>query len=436
MTSGRWGQFGVLRVRSVRLLLSARAVSLLGNGMAPVALAFAILDMPNGSASALGLVLTARLLAQVVFVLFGGVLADRLPRNRVMVAADLAAGTTQAVVGLLVISGTATPLAIALLATVNGAAAALFEPASRSVMPQLVSDDALQSANGLLQISIRGGTVIGAAVAGVLVAVIGPGETLLVDAATFMISAVLLAGIRVAAVASSDGPQLRLIGQLREGWREFTARRWVWTMVLQLSFVNVLLAGGFYVLGPVVAHDHLGGAPSWGAILTAQAIGYVVGSALATRLRPRRPVAVAALMMSAFALPLFFLAIPSSVVVIAIAAFLAAICIDVFEVLLDTALQRHVPEQALSRVLSYEAVGSFALVPLGLAIAGPVASATSVRSTLLGAGALIVVTGPISLLMPSVRRVLAPPVVTGAADRDSLDAVTMSTPVAIRAEEA
>jgi len=409
MTDPKPRQSAVLRDRSVLALLSARSFSLIGNAMAPVALAFAVLRMPGGSATALGLVLTARMAAQVLFVLFGGVLADRLPRNKVMLSADIAAGVTQTAVGVLVITHAANVGILALLAVANGAAAALFEPASRSLMPKLVTGDALQSANALLQLSIRGGTILGAALAGVLVALVGPGPTIVADAGTFFVSATLLAGIRAVRANTETGGGPRLVAQLHAGWREFTARRWVLAMVAQLAFVNVCLAGSFYVLGPTVANAHLGGAPAWAAILTVQAIGFVAGSTVAIKLRPGRPVLVAALMMSGFALPLFFLASYGPLAAIIGAAFAAAICIDIYEVLFDTTLQRHVPEEALSRVVSYESMASFAFVPFGLAIAGPISAAIGVRQTLLGAAVLIVLAGPVILMVPSVRAIRAVP---------------------------
>jgi predicted MFS family arabinose efflux permease len=400
LSSNLW----VLRDRSVLCLLSARSVSLLGNAIAPVALAFTVLELPDGSATGLGLVLTARLASQVVFVLLGGVVADRWPKYRVMVGADVVAGLAQGAAAALVITEHASTLSLALLACVNGAAAALFEPASRSVMPQLVSGDVLQSANGLLQLAMRGGNIIGAAVAGILVALVGAGPTLAIDAASFLVSAALLLGIRLKSTPSAE-TSASLVRELRDGWKEFTARQWVWLMVAQLCFVNVLLAGGFYVLGPVVAKDHLGGAPAWSLILTAQAIGYVVGSTTAVRLRTRRPIRLAALLTMGFPLPLFLLAAEAPVAAVAVLAFAAGVCIDVYEVLLDTALQKNVPEEKLARVMSYEAVGSFAFVPLGLALAGPASAALGVGPALVWAGVLIVLAGPLVLLLPSVRAV-------------------------------
>ncbi|WP_428965984.1 MFS transporter [Micromonospora fluostatini] len=399
----------VLRNRQVAALLTARSISLLGNAIMPIALAFAILRMPGASATSLGLVLMARTLTQVTLVLIGGVIADRLPRYRVMVSAEVAAGLAQTATAVLLIGGNANIPAIALLAALNGGALALFEPASRSMTPQLVPPEALQSANALLKFAMRAGTIVGAALAGVLIAAFGPGVTLGVNAATFFISALVLLTLRPPRQAPVTAPSRTLLSQVLEGWKEFTSRQWVWAIVGQLAFVNILLSGGFYVIGPVVAERSLGGAPAWSAVLTAQAVGFIAGTVVAIRYRPRYPARTAALLTAAFALPLFLLAGPVPVVALAIGAFTSAICIDVYEVTVETALQRNVPPEALSRVMSYEALGSFAFVPLGVAIAGPVADAVGTRTALLGAGSLIVASGLLVLLLPSVRHVRATP---------------------------
>lgn len=397
----------VLKDRSVLVLFAARTISLLGNAMAPIALAFAVLALPGSTATTLGLVLTARVAAQVVFVLVGGVIADRFPRHRVMMSADIVAGVTQAAVASLIITGNAEPVTLIALVIVSGAATALFTPASRAVMPQLVSGDALQSVNGLLQLSMRGGSVLGSALAGLFVAVIGPGPTLMVDAATFIVSAGLLMTIRLKHVTGRvpTGTVLRL---LRDSWSEFTARRWVWLMVTQLSFVNILLAGGFFVLGPVVAKHDLGGAPAWAAILTAQAIGFIAGSAAAVRVRPRYPVACAALLTMGFAPALLLLAARAPVAAIAALAFVAGFCIDLYGVVFDTTLQKRIPTEALSRLMAYESVGSMALVPVGSALIGPVSEAAGIGPTLVGSAVLIMLAGPVVLMARSVRQVRDP----------------------------
>lgn len=398
----------ILQDPAVRRLLCARLVSLLGNAIMPVALAFAVLGLPGGTATDLGLVLAARMVAQLVLILVGGVIADRLPRYRVMIGSDLAAAVIHGLLALVVIASMATPLLLALLAALSGAAAALFEPASRSVVPQLVPVESLQSANALLKLSMRGGSILGAAVSGVLVATIGAGYALAVDAATFLVSAVLLLGVSAPPAAATESSGT-LFAQLLGGWREFTARRWVWVAVGQMALVNMLLAGAFYVLGPVVAERSLGGAPGWGAVLAVQAVGFVVGTGVAMRLRPARPMFVAALSTVLFPLSLFFLAAEAPLVAVAAAVFAAALAIDVYEVLVDTALQQHVPADALSRVMSYEALGSLAFVPLGAAIVGPVSQQVGVSATLMWAGILIALAGLAMAALPSVRAVTAVP---------------------------
>ncbi|MFD9220702.1 MFS transporter [Streptomyces sp. NPDC060064] len=398
------GDFAILKDRSVLALFSARSVSLLGNAVAPIALAFTVLHLPGGSPSMLGVVLAARLLSQVTFVLLGGAFADRWPKLRVMISADVGAGLTQGAAAALVITGHATPWMLAGFAALSGAATAIFEPASRSAMPQLVSGDALQSANALLKLSMRGGSILGAALGGVLVSTMGADNTMLVPAGTFLLSALLLLAVRMTnAVVPAKGPSL--IQQIRDGWKEFTANQWVWVMVSQLAFVNVLLAGSFYVLGPVVADESLGGASAWSTVLVAQAAGFVVGSVVAMKVRPRRPAQAAALLTMGFPLSVLLMAAEAPLAAIAAATFLAGVCIDVYEVTLDTALQKHVPPEALSRVMSYESLGSFALVPLGMAGAGPAADMVGVDTALFGAAALIMLAGPTVLLLRSVRSV-------------------------------
>jgi MFS family permease len=374
----------------------------MGNAVAPVALAFAVLGLPGATATTLGLVVTARLVAQVGFLLLGGVIADRFARHRVMVAAAVSAGLTQGAVAALFITGTATPLAVAALATVSGASIAMFDPAARSILPQLVDGEGLQAANALLRLSMNAGSILGAALAGVLVVLVGPGWALAVDAGSFLIAAVLLLTVR-GRPAAAGRAGATLVGQLRDGWREFTAVTWIWTMVAQLALANLCIAGGFVVLGPVVARDELGGAGAWAAVLTAQATGLVVGSLVAMRLRPRHQVRTAALFTLGFAPPFFLLGVGAPVVLIAAAMFVTGLSIDVYEVLFQTSLQRQVPAEALSRVMSYDSLGSYVFVPLGLAVAGPIAGAAGTRPTLTAAGILIVVAALGVLTVPAVR---------------------------------
>lgn len=396
----------LLTERRFALLFSARTVSMLGTAMAPVALAFAVLDLPGASVTTLGLVLGAQVVAEVLFFLIGGVVADRFPRHRVMVGAELVAGLSFGVLALLFLTGSARLPVVMALAAVNGIGTALFWPALLGIVPQVVPVERLQPANGLLRLSINGARIVGLAVGGGLVAVVGPGWALAADAATFMVSAALLAGIRVPATRGVTGGTL--LADLRGGWGEFVSRQWVWVVVLQFSLVNAAVMAGLGVFGPVVAQRELGGAAAWSTVLTAKALGTVLGVLVALRVRPGRPILVAVLVTFPVATPLLLLSGPAPLWVLAVAAFGVGVCYDVFGVLWETALQREVPAEALSRVGSYDMLGSLLLGPLAMLVAGPVAGVVGVRAALLWCAALVAVPTALALLSPQVRQLRSP----------------------------
>ncbi|MGK5519268.1 MFS transporter [Micromonospora sp. URMC 107] len=394
----------ILADRSYRMLFLARTLSLLGSAVIPVALAFAILDAPGGSATDLGLVLAARSLAQVALLLFGGVLADRMNRFRLMVGSDLLAFAAQAVLTVVFVSGRPSLPVVIALSAVNGAAAALFLPASRGVVPQVVAQEQLQSANALLRLSRNSTTIGGAALAGVLVAALGAGWALAVPAATFLGSALLLAGVRVS--HPGRAATSTILADLREGWREFSSRSWVWLVVVQFAFVNGCFSA-IHVLGPLTAKEQLGGATAWSVIVTAQAVGLVGGSLVAMRIRPRRPMRVAVLATFGFLPPFALIAAGAPVWLIAASMLVNGVCVDIFEVLWDTALQNHVPNEALSRISSYDAMGSFVLGPLCLAVVGPVADRIGVAQTLVIAGGVLALVTVATFCARSVRQLPA-----------------------------
>jgi MFS family permease len=377
-----------LREREFRLLFAGRTVSLLGSAIAPVALAFAVLDL-TGSKTDLGLILAARQIPLIVFLLVGGIWADRLPRNRVMVGADLVSALSQATVATLLITGTAEIWHLVALAAVNGSSSAFFFPASQGVIPQTVPPQLLQPANALLRLGINGSLIGGAAVAGFLVAAFGSGTAIAVDAATYLLGAVFVALMRLPASLKMEAQHF--LRELGEGWREFRTRTWLWVIVIQFSLVNAVESGGLNVLGPAVAEDELGGARDFGLILTAQALGLVVGGFVGLRFRPRHMLVVATGAILLMPLVLVALGFPAALPIILAVAFLAGIGIETFGILWDTTMQQEIPPAALSRVYSYDLLGSVAIVPIGLAVAGPIADLIGVREALWGAAAIVVV---------------------------------------------
>lgn len=388
-----------LRERDFRLLFLGRTVSLAGTAIAPVALAFAVLDL-TGSKTDLGLILAAREVPLVLFLLVGGIWADRIPRNRVMMSANVVSAAAQASVALLLITGRAEVWHLAALAAVNGGASAFFFPASAGVVPQTVPAPILQQANALLSLAMNAAMIGGAAAAGFLVAAFGPGWAIAVDAATYLVAAGFIAAMRIGAIASERSG---FLADLAVGWREFRRRTWLWVIVTQFSLLLMVEMGAFNVLGPVVADGDLGGPKAWGLILTAQSAGLVAGGILGLRWRPRRMLLAATLAILLISGPLVALGFPLGVPAIAAAAFAAGVGIEVFGLLWHTTMQQEIPADKLSRVYSYDALGSIGLVPIGYALAGPVAEAAGVRATLWGAAAIATAVTLAVLLVRDVR---------------------------------
>jgi hypothetical protein len=376
---------GVLRERDFRLVYGAQVVSLLGDGIIPVALAFAVLDL-TGSATDLGLVLAARTLPMIVSLLAGGVVADRVSRRGVMIAADLVRFVSQAVLGVLLVSGEAQLWELAVLQAILGAATGFFNPASTGLIPEVVSASRLQDANALRGFAMAVGGIAGPVIAGVLVATVGSGEALLADAATFGLSALLLARVHVP-VRAHDGPRASFLADLREGWHELRSRTWAWTVVGAFALVNMLVAP-FYVLGPLVAKRELGGAAAWAGILAARGAGEVLGALVALSIRPAYPLRIAVLACGLGFIPTMLLAAGAPAVVIGAAAVVSGGGVMVFNTLWETTMQSHIPPAALSRVSAYDWFGSLTFQPLGFALAGPVAGTIGVAATLWAAAGL------------------------------------------------
>jgi len=371
--------FGPLRLPDFRLLFAGELISLLGTAVAPIALAFAVLDL-TGSATDLGYVLAAGWAPQVVFILVGGVLGDRLPRTLVMVGANLLSAAAQGVAAGLLLAGVAQVWQLALLQAVRGTATALFFPAAQAVVPEIVETELLQPANALIRLAQNSSTVLGAGIGGVLVAAAGPGWAIAFDAATYLASALILVWIRVTRVVREAGQTI--VRDLIEGWNEFRSREWLWVIVVCASVGNLVATASFGVLGPLVAKLYLGGATAYGAILASQGAGFIAGGVLSLRWRPQRPLLVSVLFLLPTAAEVACYAAVRETAVIAAVGFVAGLGLEVFGVNWITALQQHVPRQVLSRVSSYDALGSFVFIPLGLVIAGPLAAQLGVTETL------------------------------------------------------
>jgi MFS family permease len=368
--------------------------------MAPIALAFAVLEL-TGSKTDLGLVLAAQALPQVIFLLVGGVWSDRLPRHHVMVASNVLSGVSQAALAVLLLSGRAAIWQLALLAAVNGVTSAFFFPASQGIVPQTVSEPVRQQANALLRLGMNTTVISATALGGLLVAATSPGYALAFDSASYFAAAVVLAPMRLPAGLRLEGSSF--LAELREGWREFSSRTWLWVIVVQFSIFNAVQQTR-NVLGPVVAQQGLGGAAGWGLIAASFSLGLVLGGIVLLRVRPQRLLVVATLCVLLATPLLAALAVPLQLAAVCLLALVAGIGLEVFGVMWDTSLQQEVPQDRLSRVYSYDALGSFVFIPIGLAIVGPVAEVLGTSETLwLAFGINTVVTVAV-LAVPDVRR--------------------------------
>jgi predicted MFS family arabinose efflux permease len=400
--SGRLGEVAApLRERSFRRQFLAQGTSVLGDNVAPLAIAFGVLEL-TGSATDLGLVLAAHMAALGVFLLVGGVVADRAPRQRVMVAADLARFATQGCFAALLISGSARLWQLVALQALNGAATAFFQPASTGLTPQTVTAPLLQQANALLLTTVSLAGIAGPAIAGLLVALTNPGWALAVDSLSFLGSAAFLLGVRVGPPAPRE--RGTFVADLLSGWSEVRSRSWIWISVLVFMLFQLLVLSTFVVAGPLIALRSLGGASAWALVLVISSVGSVAGNLAAFVWRPRYPLR-AAFLTSFVVLPvLVLLAVPAPLVAIAAGAFLYGIALSLPDTLWFTVLQENVGPDAISRVSSYDWLGSVFLRPVGYALVGPVVAAIGVEPTLLGAAAVFGAVLLVVLTAPSISR--------------------------------
>ncbi|MFC8448333.1 MFS transporter [Kitasatospora sp. NPDC057223] len=388
--------------RNYRIQTAATVVSGLGNAGAPIATAFAVLAI-GGSTTEIGYVTAARLMSLVLLLLVGGALADRLPRHRVMVASNVFNGLSQAVLAVLVLTGTARLWELVLLSAAGGAGQAFYGPAAEAMIMQTVSQEHASRAFSVYRMALNGAQIGGAALGGALTAAAGPGWVLAVDALSFLLAAglrVLLTVEAPARPARSDG----MVRELREGWREFASRRWLWVIVLQFSVMMACVSAVDAVYGPIVAEQRLGGARDWGIALAADGVGLVLAGLLMVRWRPRRILLVGNYGVFLFALPAAALAVAAPLPVLVAAMFLSGAGVTVFGVNWMIALQQEIPPDTMSRVSAYDAFGSLALAPLGTALAGPAAHALGLGGALWTCAGLTVLLGVLVLAEPQVRR--------------------------------
>jgi MFS family permease len=377
------------------------ATSALGDAVVQIALIFAILHI-GGTASDIGTVLAVQTVARVAFLLAGGVWADRLRRQYVMLAADGARGAVQAVLAALLLSGHAHLWELAAGGGLYGAATSFFNPASTALVPETVPAEELQQANSLLGLPASFFSVAGPAVGGVLIAVFGPGWLFAADAASFLVSLACLALLRV---PPRPVPAARsFLADLAEGWHELAIRPWYWVNLLAHACGNFAVPA-LFVLGPVIAARSLGGAPAWGVLSASWGAGAVVGGIVGLRVEPRRPLVATDLLMAGIGLPLLTLAFSRSVALIAAAEAVFGFTMIVGNSVWFTAMQVLIPDNVRARVGAYDWFVSLVIMPVGWVVMGPLSSSIGFTATLVAAAVLGAIPCVLVALVPRVRGV-------------------------------
>ena len=395
-----------LQDRNFRWFFVARAITLVTGSMSSIALAFAVLEIDNDARS-LSLVLAAFTVSNIVFVLFGGVVADRLPRAVIIQSCYVIDILSVGAMAALLFTGSATVPLLAVLSAVNGASSAFVLPAMQGIIPQLTTAAHLQQANAMLSFVRSAVTIGGPVIAGILVATAGPAWAMVVQAAGWLLAIPVLALVKLPPPAHGGGDSL--FHDLRVGWQEFWGRSWLWTIVLAFMIMNAIHIGAWGVVGPYIAkNDDLLGIAGWGWVVSAEGAGVLVMTLLLMWFPLRRPLRYGMIGMAVFAVPLTVLGVHPAVVLLAMAAFIAGAGAEVFATGWNLAMMENVPGEKLSRVASYDMLGSFVVMPIGTLVYGWLITRADASTVLVTSAAVYAAVALITLLVPSVWRMGRP----------------------------
>lgn len=413
-----------LRERNFRFYYASRFVNMMGNAMASVALAFAVLKITDDDPAALGFVLAAHSIPMVLLLLWGGVIADRFPRNVVIQVSNIASAITQGLIAALVITDLANLGLLIALSAVHGIVSAISFPAMASIMPQLVPRGELQRANALMSLARSALVILGPTVSALLVVSVGPGWALAVDASTWLVSAVLL-GFVVLPARPPKEEEVSTFTELREGWTYFRRTTWLWVVVLGFGLLNAIHMGAWFTLGPARAKETIG-EQGWGLVLSAEAVGLLVMTLIMLRVPLQRPLLYGMLGISLLGVPILLLGAHPHLAILMIATFVAGAGTEVFNMGWNLAMQEHVPDEMLSRAYSYDALGSFVAIPIGQIAFGPLAAAYGFTDVLVVSGVAYFVICLLVLLSGSVRRLPR-----ASAEADDAEVSTTSPPAPV-----
>lgn len=395
-------------LKPFRTLFLARVISNFGNGLAPVAVAFGVLGLPGATATDLSKVQAALFLPLVVFMLVGGIVADRFPRALIIGGSDILLSIAVITSGMLFLTDQQTVTKLIIISFISGTLNALWWPAFMGLTPEIVDEENLQSANSVIAFGANSMNIFGIVAGGALVASIGPGLAILIDGITFLVAGAFVLRLRkFGKKRESNEHSPTVLEDLIHGWKEFSTRSWVVTVVLGYTVIAMAFEAIFAVLGPYNAKLNLDGARPWSWILASLSLGMAFGVVVAMRVRPKHPLVLGLLAQVALVSFMIVLGVSTNVWLIMVFAFLCGIGMDLFMILWQTSLQTHIPRESLSRVASYDAFGSLALAPLGLVLAGPAAERFGVETAIVTLGVVCAITLAAMISVPGVRRLEA-----------------------------
>ncbi len=394
----------LIRIPAFRILLAARLISNFGNGLGPIALAFGVLNLHGATASSLSIVMASQMLPLVVFMPLGGVLGDRFPRALLVGSSDVVLGALVIGNGASVLSGHATVHSMAIISFISGTLNAIWWPAFSGMVPEIVPEEYLQSANSSVAFVSNATMIVGTVTGGLIVAIAGPGWAIIIDGATFFVAGVLVFGLRhLGTTRVNDEHSPGVWADLAHGWKEFTSRSWVVAVVCGYTVIAMIMESVFAVVGPFHAKTVLGGPRPWSLILASMSLGMLVGVVVTMNRTFVHPLRIGVASQFAFALWCLVMSATHTVPLIMLAAFFAGVSMDFFMILWQTTMQSLIPRESLSRVTSYDAFGSLALAPVGLLVAGPVTAHFGSSRTLLLFSIVLAVALASVLAVPSVR---------------------------------
>lgn len=395
----------LLTDRTFFLLLIARFLAASATIVAPVALAFGILKDLQGTPTQLSVVMAAETVPLVTLILVGGVLADRFARNRIVVVGLVLSAVSFGVIGYMIIDARSPWWALAAAALLSGVGIAVMNPALAALVPELVRKDQLHAANGLVGIVRNTSRILALLGSGFSVAYFGGGITLLLCSAAFGVAALLFIFVRIRYRVETEAGN-SFLSDLRGGWGAFTQQEWLWIVVVQSSLHFAIHGAALSVIGPALALSDLEGAKQWSLLLAFESAGTLVGSFLALRWKPKRTIFAGVLAIAmTMPTPFILLGVGAPIWAVALAIFGTGVGMSLLAVLWSVTVQSLVSPRTLSRVSSYDSLGSMLMSPLGLMLAGPAVAIWGPRGAMLGCGIILVVVTSISLLSRDVRSV-------------------------------